>query len=60
MKVIVGKVGDIPFVFRQGVAFVASCTRVENIPAAPGESIDGVFVAGNKVIERRIKCKLRS
>src|SRR3982074_3489482 len=60
MKVIVSKVRDIPLVFRQSVAFVASATCVKDIPPALGGGIDGVFVAGNEVVEGRIKRQLCS
>ena len=51
VKVVVREVGDVPLVFRQGVALVAAATGVEELPAALGGVIDGVRVAGDEVIE---------
>src|SRR5260370_15830227 len=60
VKVVVRKVRDVPLVYRQRMAFIAAATGVKELPAALGAGINGVLVAGDEVIERRIKRQLRS
>jgi hypothetical protein len=58
VKVIVGKVGNVPLIFRQRIAFIAAATGVKEFPAVLGRIINGVCVAGDGVLERSIKLKL--
>src|SRR5262249_57020056 len=60
VKVVVGKIRDISLLFSQCVALVAAATCVKKLPTALGGVIDGVPVAGDKVIEGRVKRKLSS
>src|ERR1700724_2083408 len=55
VKVIVRKGCYIPLLFRQRVAFIAPAFRVEYLPAAFCRIVDGILIARNEVIERRIE-----
>jgi hypothetical protein len=55
VKVIVRKGCDVPLLFTQRMAFIAPAFRVEKLPAAFCRIIDGILLARNEVIERRIE-----
>src|SRR6266567_7281108 len=55
VKVVVRKVRDVPLVYRQRMAFIAAATGVKELPAALCGVIDGARVAGDEVVEGRIK-----
>jgi CheY-like chemotaxis protein len=59
VKVIVGKGRDVPLLFRERVAFVAAGLGVEQLPAALCRFVDGISIAPNEVVERRIERNLR-
>jgi hypothetical protein len=58
VKVIILEVRDVSLIVRQRVAFVAAAPSVKELPAAFRCSINGISVAGDKVIEGRIKRQL--
>src|SRR3989440_5723166 len=53
------RVGRVALVLAQRVAFVASATGIEQLPSALRCGIDGIMLACNVVIERRIEGDLR-
>ena len=55
VKVVVHEVRDVSLGVRQRMAFITEGLRVEQFPTALGGVIDGVLVAGDEVIERRIE-----
>jgi len=55
VKVVIYKIGDVPLRIGQRMTFVAARLVVEELLATLGRSVNRVLVAGDKVIERRIK-----
>jgi Kef-type K+ transport system membrane component KefB len=58
VKIFVDEVRLIARLVAQRMAFVATGTSVEQLPSTLGAFIDGVLVAGDKVIKRRIEREL--
>jgi Kef-type K+ transport system membrane component KefB len=58
VKIFVDEVRRIARLVAQRMAFVATGTRVEQLPPTLGAFIDGVLVSGDKVIKRRIEREL--
>jgi hypothetical protein len=60
VKVIVYKGGDVSLLFRERMAFIAAGLSVEQLPAALCRIVDGIIIARNEVVERRIERNLRT
>ena len=43
VEVVIGEVGDVPFLLRQRMAFVTAATGVEEFPATLGGRVDRVL-----------------
>jgi hypothetical protein len=48
VEVVIGEVGDVPFLLRQRMAFVTAATGVEEFPATLGGRVDRVLSPATK------------
>ena len=55
MKIVVDEEGCIPLIFRQGMAELTTGLGIEQFPTAFGRIADGVCLARDEMVERRIE-----